>query len=130
MIRRLFTLLSAASLLLCAATCVLWVRTYYVQDDGKRTTVELSPGGCTVVEVGWGSGDGVLMLWREVRNLQFSEDSLEHEAVQLQASREAWKLEWNATRGLDPLESRMKAPPHGSGIYGSGRKSTAIAMAW
>jgi hypothetical protein len=28
MIRRLFTLLSAASLLLCVATCVLWVRSY------------------------------------------------------------------------------------------------------
>ncbi|MDB5296507.1 MAG: hypothetical protein JWO31_2490, partial [Phycisphaerales bacterium] len=31
--RRVFTLLSAASLVLCAATCVLWVRSYWVVDS-------------------------------------------------------------------------------------------------
>src|SRR5438067_11811333 len=30
--RRLFTVLSALSLLLCAATCVLWVRSYFRED--------------------------------------------------------------------------------------------------
>jgi hypothetical protein len=29
MLRRLFTLLSALSFLLCAAVCVLWVRSYW-----------------------------------------------------------------------------------------------------
>ena len=33
MIRRLFTLCSALSLLLCAAVCVMWVRSYFVQDS-------------------------------------------------------------------------------------------------
>jgi hypothetical protein len=33
MARRLFTLLSALSLLLCAAVCVLWVRSYWVRDS-------------------------------------------------------------------------------------------------
>ena len=32
MLRRLFTLLSAASLVLCAATCVLWARSHWHQD--------------------------------------------------------------------------------------------------
>jgi hypothetical protein len=32
MIRRLFTLVSAVSLLLCVATCVLWVRSYWAGD--------------------------------------------------------------------------------------------------
>ena len=32
MLRRLFTLAAAASLVLCAATCVLWGRSYYVND--------------------------------------------------------------------------------------------------
>jgi hypothetical protein len=33
MTRRLFTILSALSLLLCVAVCVLWVRSYWVGDD-------------------------------------------------------------------------------------------------
>jgi hypothetical protein len=33
MMRRLFTLLSALSLVLCAATITMWVRSYYVRDD-------------------------------------------------------------------------------------------------
>src|SRR3954470_12007151 len=32
MLRRLFTVLSVLSLLLCVATCVLWVRSYRTQD--------------------------------------------------------------------------------------------------
>jgi hypothetical protein len=32
-LRRLFTIASAASLVLCVATCVLWVRSYWVADD-------------------------------------------------------------------------------------------------
>jgi hypothetical protein len=31
--RRLFTVLSVLSLVLCSATCVLWVRSYWVQDQ-------------------------------------------------------------------------------------------------
>jgi hypothetical protein len=33
MIRRLFTLLSALSLVICVATCVLWVRGHFVEDS-------------------------------------------------------------------------------------------------
>ena len=36
MLRRLFTLLSAVSLVLCLGTCVLWVRSYWVADELKR----------------------------------------------------------------------------------------------
>jgi hypothetical protein len=35
--RRLLTILSAISLLLCVATVVLWVRSYYVCDQGWIT---------------------------------------------------------------------------------------------
>jgi hypothetical protein len=62
MTRRLFTILSAVSLLLCAATCALWVRSYRVGDDvtvrqsidygaalGQRTTnVRVGRGGLKV----------------------------------------------------------------------------------
>jgi hypothetical protein len=50
MLRRVFTLLSALSLLLCAGACVLWVRSYYVwyawdwDDAGTRHTVGSSGG--------------------------------------------------------------------------------------
>src|SRR4051812_42990996 len=36
MLRRLFTILSVISLLLCVATCVLWVRSYSVSDSVCR----------------------------------------------------------------------------------------------
>ena len=39
MLRRLFTLLSAASLLLCVATVVVWVRSYWKADGVSRTAV-------------------------------------------------------------------------------------------
>jgi hypothetical protein len=42
MIHRLFTLLSVLSLVLCVATCVLWVRSYFVDDWVGR--VHFSPG--------------------------------------------------------------------------------------
>jgi hypothetical protein len=50
MIRRLFTLLSALSLVLCAATCVLWVRSYWVgvavpiRDKGERCRLWVAGG--------------------------------------------------------------------------------------
>ncbi len=47
LLRRLFTLLSALSLLLCAATVVLWVRSYGASD-----------------QIGWRGAGG----WREVRS--------------------------------------------------------------
>ena len=58
--RKLFTLCSAASLLLCVAVCVLWVRSYFVsfdgigfmRHDGAAELVHRLPGG---------SGDE---LWR------------------------------------------------------------------
>lgn len=39
MLRRLFTLLSIISLLLFVATCVMWVRSYWVEDDITYTSV-------------------------------------------------------------------------------------------
>ena len=53
MLRRLFTLLSALSLLLCVASAVLWVRTYYVADqvfaEGARSATSATTARGTVV---------------------------------------------------------------------------------
>jgi hypothetical protein len=48
--RRLLNLLTLLSLLLCAAVCTLWVRSYFVQDMiyfpvGSRTAISQSAGG-------------------------------------------------------------------------------------
>ena len=48
MLRRLFTLASAVSLVLCVATCTLWVRSYWVSEGIVRVTA--SPGG---LAYGW-----------------------------------------------------------------------------
>jgi len=48
---RIFRILSALSLALCVATCVLWVRSYFVRDF-----VITSTSG--PVLIGWVSGDG------------------------------------------------------------------------
>jgi hypothetical protein len=55
MIRRLFTLLSAVSLLLCVATCELWLRSYGGEQRlslvvrGDRYTVRLNDGRVILV---------------------------------------------------------------------------------
>jgi hypothetical protein len=41
--RRLFTILSAISLLLCVAVCVLWVRSYWVADTVMWRRVQTGP---------------------------------------------------------------------------------------
>src|SRR4051812_5397499 len=41
MLRRLFTILSALSLLLCVATAALWVRSYWIAD--RRAVVSFEP---------------------------------------------------------------------------------------
>jgi hypothetical protein len=48
MLRRLFTLLSALSLLLCAAVAVLWVRSYWVVDEWMWTGTSVADGRATV----------------------------------------------------------------------------------
>ena len=61
--RRLFTLVSALSLLLCISTAVLWVRSYHVADAFTWSRWEASAGY---------SGTGVLsehgrLLWNDMR---------------------------------------------------------------
>jgi hypothetical protein len=58
MIRRLFTLLSGLSLVLCVATCALWVRSYQTADVFRLKSTPysahvVSVGGTLVVEVAW-----------------------------------------------------------------------------
>ena len=53
--RRLFTLASAVSLVLCAAVCVLWVRSYWRADrivlwQGTPDEVEVLSRGGPIVE--------------------------------------------------------------------------------
>jgi hypothetical protein len=78
MIRRLFTLLSALSLLLCVATCVLWVRSYQVWDRLEQTRTYASDGtdvsdrwdefkdapNTTTREVSWSSMGAYLVYHR------------------------------------------------------------------
>jgi hypothetical protein len=58
MLRRLFTILSALSLLLCVAVCLLWVRSYWVNDSFACAT---AVGGSRAV----GSNSGHLVLMRQ-----------------------------------------------------------------
>ena len=76
--RKFFNLLSALSLLLCAATVVLWVRSYNVSDIVRRDfrrisintqsghSVELrsAGGGLTVTTAAYHNSDPDLRLWR------------------------------------------------------------------
>jgi len=50
--RKLFTLCSAISLLLCVAVCVLWVRSYWFYNHLHRShwTIVDSPGSSTTIE--------------------------------------------------------------------------------
>jgi len=50
MLRRVFTLLSALSLLLCVASAALWVRSYWIGDSYQELRV-VRPGGPMVVEI-------------------------------------------------------------------------------
>jgi hypothetical protein len=43
--RHLLNLLTALSLLLCVAVCVLWVRSYFAQDIVEHSTVATTPAG-------------------------------------------------------------------------------------
>ena len=60
--RRLLNLLTALSLLLCVAVCVLWVRSYWHRDSLYRA--EMSPGGLAWVSKTFRSSSG--MIWAEI----------------------------------------------------------------
>jgi hypothetical protein len=62
-IRCLFTLLSAASLVLCVATCALWVRSYRVGDvyEWQRPA---DASGRVYERYDFASGDGILTAYR------------------------------------------------------------------
>lgn len=62
MLRRLFTVLSAVSLLLCVAAVVLWVRSYSVGDVLSRTTVTRDKGRYDWAYVYAYSGAGALLV--------------------------------------------------------------------
>jgi hypothetical protein len=69
MIRRLFTILSVLSLLVCVATCVLWVRSYWVQDCGWAAepgpaAAAVSCGGGTLTVVVAGRWPSAAARWR------------------------------------------------------------------
>src|SRR5215208_4961837 len=65
--RRLFTLCSAGSLLLCAAVCVLWVRSYWVESYAEGHTYWIADGGREGrrAEFWTGSCSGGLFLARQ-----------------------------------------------------------------
>ena len=57
--RRLLNLLTAVSLLLCVAACVLWVRTYFAADRLMRTPLAVRPDG-------FRAGEYTVYTWRGV----------------------------------------------------------------
>ena len=60
--RRLLNLLTALSLLLCVAVCVLWVRSYWHRDSLYRE--EMSPGGLAWTSKTFHSSSG--MIWADI----------------------------------------------------------------
>jgi hypothetical protein len=61
--RRFFTFLSALSLLLCVAVCVLWVRSYWVAEMWRVGTWRESEAGYFFRRVKLTSGLGGLRVW-------------------------------------------------------------------
>src|SRR5687768_13517768 len=72
MMRHMFNLATALSLVLCVTTTVLWVRSYIVSDGLTwRSKSEAIPGvNCLSV----GSGRGGMAVWRTWENLAHSPD--------------------------------------------------------
>ena len=59
--RRLFTILSALSLLLCVASIVMWLRSYWASDELFWVTVQINPRNNQIwseVEWRWASSEG------------------------------------------------------------------------
>ena len=70
MIRRLFTLASALSLLLCVAVCVLWGRSYrgtdYLRWSGhERPSTDGELMSRTTLEIAWAGGGDIRLTARE-----------------------------------------------------------------
>jgi hypothetical protein len=84
MLRRLFTILSTISLLLCAATVVLWVRSYAVVDDVQRIT---GPDRYILSTAGGGFA------------LQATTDQA------FQAARQGWR--WQESAGQSHVDSQL-----------------------
>ncbi|HEX8914100.1 MAG TPA: hypothetical protein VF796_17255 [Humisphaera sp.] len=87
MLRRLFTLLSAASLLLCVGTCALWVRSYWLIDSLSQTYTD-GRGGF----LGWGT------LSSHAGTIELDD----------------WRLDAAAParRAIDPAVRHTAAPPY------------------
>jgi hypothetical protein len=70
--RRLLNFLTALSLLLCVAVCVLWVRSYWHRDSLYRA--EMSPGGLAWTSKTFRSSSG--MIWAEIFRGSFLDRSV------------------------------------------------------
>jgi hypothetical protein len=68
MLRRLFNVLSALSLLLCAAVVALWVRSYWVNDRLNIWPAGPGPGGADCRSYNLRSGKGGLAFWISARD--------------------------------------------------------------
>jgi hypothetical protein len=103
MFRRLFTLLSALSLLLCVVSSALWIRSY-----STRTVVTFwtSKGRSQLAwerGTAWVDNDPQQQFEREVpRRVQHKSNELFHEARQMTEDR--WKAEENGSKSKDELK--------------------------
>ena len=107
LVRRLFTLGSAVSLLLCVAVCVLWVRSHAVADVWLRQTADVEH------EI---RSDRGQLAYRRRSDMPFTEDeSWRWEAAgPARGSHWAERLGFGSDRGTDFLSPAGVAPEGGS----------------
>jgi hypothetical protein len=98
MIRRVFTILSVLSLVLCVATCVLWVRSYWVGDVWVTST---APGG---LGEGWASVDGRFgRMWAAVDPPTGTRVFVYRDGGGTNVRGGWWFAPWAAAFGLTPI---------------------------
>ena len=124
MARRLLTLLTVLSLLLCVAVCVLWVRSYFVGDTVRHSRIQLVGG--------WNVGELIIQTSSGRGGVEFHTDRVVHDP-------EYYRLWRTRDEGWEYARQSPRAVAYGSVLsiwnyagfgHASARRSTHAVAHW
>jgi hypothetical protein len=109
MLRRLFTLLSALSLLLCVTAIVLWVRSFWIGDQVEAGDRTVGPYTCIERRHAFSLARGMLRWYDQTDDWpEDSEYAAEQRRDAVRINRQFTGWTWHRQRDLEPLDDGVR----------------------